>query len=498
MASTYYVNLNNGYTSATSGTGTNIDPFNYYGMVNNLAAADDDFYLIRGQIDFTSGTSPDNLSFGTSGNTLSAWDIDLYGPWRIHNDTSMSISPANSFSKIYDSIIYMGNNASNAGTFGNISNSFIYNGYDGAYTDIGDPSGLNDLAVSVTDSVLVSTNITKTFDFEDNDLSATISNTVMATSAYVFDVDINVSGDNVITNKTDIESLIVSAGAPVTISFTNTTYGSILDVAPDWNSDLLYLFNLGASSAYGPSWTQQNAEVIDQGQIGAFYLGPISASPSADAIGLDLSAQDVTVVIDNPISVSAETDAPTWDNNLQLRLQLQQPTIIAQQDFTCDFIGTPLYDISPLDVTFTPIITLISGTNVLEYRWYYDRDSSATSADFTSAAPSTTFVLKTYTGEYDQTFSVLMEVDFSADGGSSGTCSAYKPDYVKLAGTRSPYRFGECRYINLTNFLPEYTRNNFQTFGMVETFERYLNNMYEGYCGNYTSAIDILERPDES
>lgn len=64
--------------------------------------------------------------------------------------------------------------------------------------------------------------------------------------------------------------------------------------------------------------------------------------------------------------------------------------------------------------------------------------------------------------------------------GSISACKV-KSDYVNLFGPEE-IRYGECREINLTNFLPEYLTDS-DTKSITEIFEDYLNQMYVGDCG---------------
>jgi hypothetical protein len=66
-----------------------------------------------------------------------------------------------------------------------------------------------------------------------------------------------------------------------------------------------------------------------------------------------------------------------------------------------------------------------------------------------------------------------------------------KNDYITICGNKDPIRYGTCRNINLTNFLPQYLKNNNEIFAFTQFFENYLNDMYSGTCGySVTSATD--------
>jgi hypothetical protein len=63
-----------------------------------------------------------------------------------------------------------------------------------------------------------------------------------------------------------------------------------------------------------------------------------------------------------------------------------------------------------------------------------------------------------------------------------------KEDYITLCGLNQPIRFGSCRKINLTEYLPSYLRYG-DTEKFLKVFEDFLNDLYPGYCG--LSAYDV-------
>jgi hypothetical protein len=62
-----------------------------------------------------------------------------------------------------------------------------------------------------------------------------------------------------------------------------------------------------------------------------------------------------------------------------------------------------------------------------------------------------------------------------------GSAYSYEQDYISLCGPELR-RFGECKSINLTRFLPDYLQET-DVFTLTEFFENYLNEMYSGLCG---------------
>jgi hypothetical protein len=71
----------------------------------------------------------------------------------------------------------------------------------------------------------------------------------------------------------------------------------------------------------------------------------------------------------------------------------------------------------------------------------------------------------------------------------AGELSAYKSDYITVCGY-DVKRFETCKNINLTEFLPDYLKNGeFQE--LIEVFENYLNDMYDGVCGFSTVETEL-------
>ncbi|MFW6219500.1 MAG: PKD domain-containing protein [bacterium] len=58
----------------------------------------------------------------------------------------------------------------------------------------------------------------------------------------------------------------------------------------------------------------------------------------------------------------------------------------------------------------------------------------------------------------------------------------YKKDYIRIQGPNYPVRFGECKFIDIIQYLPEYLKETELT-EFLKSFEDYLNEMYDGSCG---------------
>ena len=115
-----------------------------------------------------------------------------------------------------------------------------------------------------------------------------------------------------------------------------------------------------------------------------------------------------------------------------------------------------------------------------------------------SASDPTTQFIHSYSaaGVYNvglSAFDISGNVD--TDTFSLGILSApiciTKSDYITLCGPEEA-RYGSCKLINLTNFLPEYQQNT-EEFELVEFFEDFLNEMFSGLCGFATEEDQISQ-----
>ena len=66
----------------------------------------------------------------------------------------------------------------------------------------------------------------------------------------------------------------------------------------------------------------------------------------------------------------------------------------------------------------------------------------------------------------------------------------YKKDYIRLQGPNFPIRFGESKYIDIIQYLPEYLKES-ELKEFLKTFEDYLNEMYEGEGGIKLTESEI-------
>lgn len=68
-------------------------------------------------------------------------------------------------------------------------------------------------------------------------------------------------------------------------------------------------------------------------------------------------------------------------------------------------------------------------------------------------------------------------------------CKA-KEDYITICGPEMVGRFGDCREINLVEYLPLYLRGG-EAEEFLILFEEFLNNMYSGLCGWQTTSAEL-------
>jgi len=80
----YYVDLN----KTASGAGTETDPFNYEDFSSRTTSADNSLeYKIRGSLNLQQGVHSSS-TIGESNIVMTPWDLDRYGPWRLHVSSS--------------------------------------------------------------------------------------------------------------------------------------------------------------------------------------------------------------------------------------------------------------------------------------------------------------------------------------------------------------------------------------------------------------------------
>lgn len=72
----------------------------------------------------------------------------------------------------------------------------------------------------------------------------------------------------------------------------------------------------------------------------------------------------------------------------------------------------------------------------------------------------------------------------------TGDNCATKDDYIQICGLRDPARFGLNRYINLTEYVPQYLQGS-ETETFVKFFEDFLNIMYDGFNGLVVSSTEL-------
>jgi PKD repeat protein len=152
---------------------------------------------------------------------------------------------------------------------------------------------------------------------------------------------------------------------------------------------------------------------------------------------------------------------------------------------SANFSATPLSGISPLTVQFQDLST----GGATSWLWSFgDGDTS------TEQNP-----IHTYYG------SDLYDVSLIINSGSdtetkvdyinvyaSSSCHV-ESDYITICGPESELlaRFGECKSINLKEFIPLYLRES-ETEDLVVLFEDFLNEMFQGSCGWVTSANELV------
>jgi len=154
-----------------------------------------------------------------------------------------------------------------------------------------------------------------------------------------------------------------------------------------------------------------------------------------------------------------------------------------------DFIATPhtsaIYDVSAFDVQLYWNVT--SATNVYIDGIEVDPTSGTVNVEVTEPGGIVGFTLTATDG--DCTIVDTIYGNYIFTNTPIDLCMT-RHKYIKTYGINE-LKFGEDRYINLVNYLPEYVRGT-DTETIVQEFEDYLNNMYTGQR-NYTWDENELE-----
>lgn len=141
--------------------------------------------------------------------------------------------------------------------------------------------------------------------------------------------------------------------------------------------------------------------------------------------------------------------------------------------------------------------TITNSVSVSSFDW--DFGDGSTSANVTSAeyhswnvSVATTYSVKvtaygTEGGTGTASKNITVYPSISAD---TSVC-VLSSDYIELCG-KDPIRFGTCKVIDLTSFLPEHLVQS-DTLEFVHFFEKFLNTLYNGSCGMEISSTEITE-----
>jgi len=315
-----------------TGTGTSANPYNYYGMINNVGEGDDVY--ARGSITL-SASFTDSIGFD-----LRAWDVSAYGPWRIDGSDGYNFRPTGLIGYhngiINQASIYIKKASDNC---------YIYltNDYGSNYIT----SGTHDRLAIVSDSL--------------NDTRFSNVDTVYLNNSLYYDlgglqIDVLAYGlyvDNLVTNFNSSAAMINNMTG--VYDETDVTYSATFNSVPSWDETDLGLFNLGFADN-APLWTLPRTFYADfEAGIGS----GTSASPwsfsqtrnfvSNQSVG-EISARDNDIVrCKGNVFTMSDNLFVNFDKNL--RITSWEDGVPWSVDPLFGMELDPLDDISGLDFT---------------------------------------------------------------------------------------------------------------------------------------------------
>jgi len=160
------------------------------------------------------------------------------------------------------------------------------------------------------------------------------------------------------------------------------------------------------------------------------------------------------------------------------------------------FTGTPNAS-QPLTFQDTRGSSYLTGT-VVSADWDFGDGNTSSTTDLTATFEHTYSSVGIYTVSISA-YDVSGNVGVGSDGVAifeSNLCES-KEDYITICGPEMLARYGNCREINLTEFIPLYLQGG-ETEDFTVLFEEFLNNMFDGLCGWQTSADELLITKDWS
>lgn len=239
------------------------------------------------------------------------------------------------------------------------------------------------------------------------------------------------------------------------------------------NNDITFSA-FSASDSFDPSWTIENefkfvynGETSSTNSSSLQYPYPVKGTFAGVGVKSDVYANGSLVVTDT-------------DYSLTLKIN-PLPDI--------QFSGTPLPN-SALGFTDANGANYFANT-VVSADWDFGDGSTSSTTDLTATLEHTYSSVGTYTVS-------ITAYDVSGNEGSdtasisilAGDVCEAKEDYITVCGPDMLGRYGDCRRINLRDYLPLYLKGG-ETEEFVILFEDFLNNMFNGLCGWQLSANEL-------
>lgn len=247
------------------------------------------------------------------------------------------------------------------------------------------------------------------------------------------------------------------------------------------NNDITFSAVSALSGTFDPSWTLTNTFDFKNGVTSA------TTSPSV-LYGYPQQGTYSNVGVESVITNASDVALVTSsDYSLTLRIN-PLPSIY--------FTGIPAAN-SAVSFQDNNGGNYFTGT-VVSADWNFGDGFTSGTTDLTATIDHSYSSVGTYSvsvSAYDVSGNIgVSTTSFSVLEGE--TCKA-KEDYITICGPDMLGRYGDCRNINLRDYLPNYLRGG-ETEEFLGIFENFLNNMFDGLCGWQTSANELTVAKDWS
>ena len=240
------------------------------------------------------------------------------------------------------------------------------------------------------------------------------------------------------------------------------------------------------------------SEFSTSGHIGSFNFGDYTnVSNPTSGVSINVSA---TGTVSTTVSATDQTyiSIDVSDKDYAIAYKELYSTFVAKKESDSEYPDCGTEDITirggnPVIVDFKACTDAIgdhSNYEPIEYKWWFDYGNNSDPSDAVVTTDETTQY--TYCGDYGQEYDVRLCTTFSSGSPLTEKTVCYDREGLVVTYGLDELKYGQDRTINLVNYLPDYVKNT-DVETVLQEFEDYLNDMYEGQK-NYTwtdGEIDV-------